>query len=415
MTKIGISKIGHGVVLILLFFAAMNFQSKFYYFALGAAIVMALCTKVLRVEPFFIIYLLLSVLMGLYNVDNGMLAIIRPVAFAAVYLVGYNLSQNHKTGETSRGFLSVNKSYSLLKAVAWGSFVHFLLNYFISIGTDVGRNTTDIWTGEVFSATGQAALSCLMLGLSVAMILLPAKRSGRVLGIAALILMFSYNLILATRTMFVIVAAVFMVGSIYYLKNTKNISQRARTAYIVLTIVFAFIVIFIALVSANIFGLQSLIFESNLFERFAGFSYSELLDSDRLGRKMFYIRNMFRYPFGGFNMRRSFGYAHDLLLDAYDEYGALSLILLIMILIKGIKNLITFCKNDRIAMPYRISFLCVYTAVLLEFCVEPIFAGMPWLFVCYSLINGCIAGINISYRQKKSIPGESNLNENTAN
>ena len=40
-------------------------------------------------------------------------------------------------------------------------------------------------------------------------------------------------------------------------------------------------------------------------------------------------------------------------------------------------------------------------AILLEFLMEPILAGMQWLFACYCLINGCVVGMHMSYRRFK--------------
>ena len=40
--------------------------------------------------------------------------------------------------------------------------------------------------------------------------------------------------------------------------------------------------------------------------------------------------------------------------------------------------------------------------ILLEFCVEPIFADMPWLFVCFCLSNGALVGINQTLEMRKA-------------
>ena len=109
-----------------------------------------------------------------------------------------------------------------------------------------------------------------------------------------------------------------------------------------------------------------------------------------------------KYPFGGLNMRRKYGYAHDLLLDGYDEYGLLALILMIVILVAGIVQLYKVLRCDTISKELKLTLLLIYVAVLLEFTVEPILEGMPWLFSCYCLINGCMSSLNWScYRQGK--------------
>lgn len=46
-------------------------------------------------------------------------------------------------------------------------------------------------------------------------------------------------------------------------------------------------------------------------------------------------------------MREQYGYAHDLLLDAYDECGVLILIQLIVILFNAIKDVIALLKSPK--------------------------------------------------------------------
>ena len=151
-------------------------------------------------------------------------------------------------------------------------------------------------------------------------------------------------------------------------------------------LLFAFIV--------DIGGVRTFVENSNFFSRFFESSGDDIAESGRLERKLYFLKHAWEYPFGGLHMQEEIGYAHDLLLDAYDEFGFLSLFLLIAILYDGLKKLLFVCKNKSIDLFIRLSFLCVYIAILLEFCVEPIIAGMQWFFICYCLINGCLAAMH---------------------
>ncbi len=371
----------------------MNFKSKFYYLALGASFVMIVSRKKIKVDYSVIPYLILCVIMGLYNIDNGILAVVRVFSYAALYLVGYNISQevfDIKTREISTLNL-VNKGDNLLKVVACGSFAHYILNFFVNVGTDIGRNTNDVWTGTIVSATAQVASCCLILGISAAIIICPKRNRSRIWGILVLIGILSYNLILAGRTIIIMILIVYFAGLLFYHKHVERSSQTVK----IILYLLGFILLIACLFYGNIFGIKDLIFDSNLYDRFIGFNnFESIFYSSRIERKIYYLKNMLKYPFGGLYMRRQFGYAHDLFLDAYDEYGILSLFILIIILITGMRSLIKFCSNKDVQLYYRLSFLSTYIAIIIEFCAEPIFAGIPWLFVCYCLINGALSGMN---------------------
>jgi len=391
--KIKVSSVEYSLILILLFLCAMNFYAKFFYFAFGTLIVMMLFRGKIRINYAFIFYLMLGVLMSLYNIENDIMAMLRCFAYVALYIVGFNLSLNLNRNNNLTEDIKITaqkRAYTLLVAIAGGSFVHFMLNFVSNIGKDLGRNTNDIWTGEPMSATAQSAIGCLMLGLAISMVLYRKKKYSRILGIALIFSMLSYNLVLAGRTMIIMLILVFAIGLIYLLACTPSRIERMKLIGGITIIVLLFILVYFA----NVGGIRDAVMESNLYSRFFEASKYELAETDRLDARINFLKNAFDYPFGGLHMREQFGYAHDLFLDAYDEYGILALILLIIILANGIKELYCFCRNDDNELVFRMSFLCVYTTILLEFCVEPIFAGMQWLFVCYCLINGCLASIN---------------------
>ena len=100
-------------------------------------------------------------------------------------------------------------------------------------------------------------------------------------------------------------------------------------------------------------------------------------------------------------MRARYSFAHDLLLDAYDEYGVIVFLLLIVILIVGVAHLYRLLRRTGYGESIKLATLLISCAVLLEFTVEPILAGIPWLFSCYCLINGCVTGMNITHTRNK--------------
>lgn len=169
------------------------------------------------------------------------------------------------------------------------------------------------------------------------------------------------------------------------------LSNKIKTTWLLVFILVAAALAFIL----NIADIRDYIMDSNLFDRLQNnIGEVNLIGGERTRRKLLFLKNMWKYPFGGLNMREQFGYAHDLLLDAYDEYGFLAIFFLMIMLTSGIRNLVCLCKNKNAPMFFKLSFFCVYIAILCEFCIEPILEGLPWMFACYCLLNGCIYGLN---------------------
>ena len=378
---------------LILFCASLNFVSRFYVFAFLAFFIFLLTRKTFEINNCAFLYIFLCVLMLFYHYDDGVLGMLKCLSYCFFYLIGYSVVQDGldlslACEETQNK--SVKNAHSILLWVSSGSFMHYALNFIINVNQDLGRDTNDIWSGETMAATGQAALGCLMLGIAIAMLIFPRKKGQRLIGGALLLSIMAHNLILAGRTLIVICLVVFVLGIAFYLKNSNNFSTGLKVFGWVAAIGIGGIMMYVF----NIGGIKDAIMSSNLVNRFTGDYASNVLDSGRGSIKLSYLQNMWKYPWGGLHMRDEFNYAHDLWLDGYDEDGIFALVLLIGITLTGLRDLIVFLRNQKFYLGYKISFVCVYSSILLVFCVEPILAGMQWLFACYCLINGCLAGVN---------------------
>lgn len=390
--------IGYALICSLLILCAMNFSAKFFYFVFALFFSLLLTQKTLLFNNKAIVYLGLGVLMAVYNMDEGLLSMLRCLACCMMYLVGYNMVivRYHKKIEEGDVRLHGAESVAnaLIISMCVGSFIHYALNALSNIGSNIGRNTIDIWSNQIMAATGQAAIACLMLGLSVAWIYQPSKKIYRFVGIAAIAAVLAYNLTLAGRTLIVVLGSLFVIGFLFVNKIRKKGMEKLRLVIgFVLTIMVAILVI-----SLNIGGIRDYISESNLFDRFTLSFDNFFYDSTRNSSKLGFILNGWKYPFGGLHLRSAFGYAHDLLLDGYDEYGIFGFLFLVAILLFGLFSLYHLLKRTSYSNSFKIVLLCVYTAILLYFTVEPILAGMAWLFSCYCLINGCMDGLNEAHR-----------------
>lgn len=387
-------KIRNILVYAMLFLAAMNFRANFFYFAFGAFLVYILMENRFYIDNSAFVYLALGIVMALYNADEGLLSMIRCFAPFCLYLVGLNMITNNKDLRRVE-----RKGYGLLVAICLGSFTHYVVNYLYNFDSQLGRNTNDIWTGTTMAATGQVALACLMMGLAVAMLYLPRKNWHRLAAIGAMALILLYNMILATRTAIVSLAILLVVGLFYPKKGAPD--RRLKQFLAFGGILGAVIAVF----ALDIGGVSGLIGESNLLSRMEKMvDGSVISDGLRLQHKLPYLSEMLDHPFGGLHMREKYGYAHDLLLDGYDEYGVFGFGLLTAVLLMGIRQGWRLLRRTDYSQEYKLALLLVYMAVLLEFLVEPILSGMAWLFACFSLINGSVAGMNRQW-QRLGKPG----------
>ena len=376
--------LGENIILLGLFLlAGMNFKAKFFYFVFAALLVHIVIHRRIRIDRSIIWYVVFTIVYAAYALGLGWMDAIRKFAFAGCYILGFNTMLLASEQE--------NWLEACIGAVSIGSWIHLMLNFLLTRGHDVSRNTIDVWSGQIMSATGQAALAVLMLATGIAWFLLPRVKLMRWFGAAAVASILLYNLILSGRTLIVLAGLLLAVAVLFILWNRQlTLRQRHDAIMFLFVLLICIAVVFVF----DVGGIRSELMDSNLIERFKGVETADdLLENGRMERKIKYLQNMLRYPFGGLNLRDEYGYAHDLLLDAYDECGFLILISLIGILISAFTDVWKVLKSRCLAARMKCLILCVYMAFFVEFFMEPIFAGMPWIFACFALISGCIRGV----------------------
>ena len=375
----------YSLSLVCLFLMAMNFEGLFVYFGLLALVILVMFNERINFRSFeFVLYLFLSILMAFYEVGSGIGTLLMCAAYSGCFLIGASLISQPKRSEALPRAESFIKS--IIVCLALGSFIHYALNFSLAIGSSSARNTVDIWTGGVLAATGQATLCVLMAACCCCYLMYATKKNQRVIALAILIVIMAYNAILAGRSLFLIIAITLFVGFVFLAVNQVDILKPVA--------VFAVIVVlaFLAL-TFDVMGIQTWLMNSNLGNRLAEMQGS-LLETERTETKMLFLMHFFDYPFGGAHLSDRYGgYAHDLLLDAYDVYGILALAVLIGIIVCAIKNLWVCVSSKSLSFDVRILLVCVYTVLFAQFCLEPILAGAPWLFACFCVLNGCLRGL----------------------
>jgi hypothetical protein len=292
-------------------------------------------------------------------------------------------------------FLSKNKMHSkhefryfyvFISAIAAGPLIHYLLNW-IKNGNASERNTIDVWTNSVMSATGQASLACLPLALAIACLLCKSPKLLKIIYVIVVILVLGYNLVLSGRTLILLTLIVVAIGLFYLLKESKGKKIR------ILLIAVAVALLIIIAYKVNMFGIKDLIESSSLYDRFFGSNSIGLDEDGRNERRGFYLKHIFLYPFGGTNIRDQIGFAHDIFLDTYDEVGIFAATVLSVYVLTTVIRLVKCVSNKSLPFEFRQIVLCVYLILYIEFLIEPILQGMPWLFSSFCLIDGYVCTI----------------------
>lgn len=388
------------IILVLLFCATLNVVNRYYFF-LFFAVGFLLFNPKRKFSGDFISIFSLLVLGAAWMAfsptsTDSVFGVMKPFTYILCYLMGRSLicdAEKRYGDEGTEKFLNV-----LLIALAGGAFAHYILNW-LKNGNANERNTVDIWTGEIMAATGQASLACLALGFAVALIFSNSSKKTKFISGLVLLLVMGYNLVLSGRTLLMMLLIIATVAFVHQFIKQKNgqISFLVGIAIVILVLIFAY--------RANVFGVRTFVESSGLYNRFFSADASMGLDEDgRWDKKVFFLNNMLDYPWGGMNMFEVKGYAHDIFLDTYDEAGIFALVGMVIYILSTIHHMLKCFFDNTLSFEVRQIVLCVYIVCYIEFMVEPILQGMPWLFASFCLIDGYVGGI-ISSKRAVTIKG----------
>lgn len=377
------------VLAILLFFAAMNFKEQWYlisYFAFFALFLLNKGNIRLSGDELILCGFAISLLVFWPEARTSYSGILKQLTYPMLFVLGYNaVGTIECTGLTRDKPSAVNYGALALFvcAMSLGCFTHLLLNYLINFGA-MSRYVQDFWTGELLSATGQAAIACLPIGLFCGLVFCGKSNLVRVASAAGLFIVLSYNLILAGRTIIVIVLIVLLVALC-----ARLIYSRFTKSLIVLLVALLIVIGCIAAFQNDLFGIRTELFGSNLYNRFTSMGIEE---DGRLSYRLQYLSLLSTYPWGGSNMLAEVGgYAHDLLLDVYNAGGIVAFTFMLAFIFKIACYTVQFLKGRGVAFQMKVLLLCELCAIALEFCVEPIIYGMPWLLGLFCCLGGMLA------------------------
>lgn len=380
------------MVLFLVFLATLNTLNAHYFFVFAAFGILLFCPngKIVKNTSLVVLFVLaisLSVFSSRYS--YSITGVLKTFTYLLCYIIGYGLYE-YKAFNSNE---SLKNFYIVCIFVIAGSFLHYLINWFTNI-TSVSRNTVDFWTKTVISATGQAPMACLASAFSLACLFSDTSKKVKGISIIIILLTLGYNLILSGRTLFVLLLIVLVVAFIHNLKNQRG--KKLKTIFIALLLVVVILMIF----NLNMFGIRTKIEATPFYERFFTEESTMELDEDsRMDHKIDFIKNASKYLWGGANMRSQFGWAHDIILDTYDEAGIFALVAILIYLLATIRRMVRCVSNKQFPFEFRQVVLCMYVILYVQFMVEPIIQGVPWLLSSFCIIDGSITRILNDYNK----------------
>ena len=376
------------MILFMIFLGALDFAARYYVWFFAAFIIFFIYVGrgKLAVDRSFVALLFFAMFVVLFSPDTFLkyTYILKPFVYPLCYLVGYNLlgSRDHASDEKT-----IKKLWFI---IFLAMMVHWALNMSANQSINNRLELIDYWTREETSATLMATIATVPVGISCAMLIASPKKWQKLLAAVALIVILLFNLSLGGRSVLLITAICLVAGFLFFLKSSRNAKTKIRTSVIALVVVAACVVIY----TENHFGVRDVIEDSIFNDRFYGqHSDINIDDDDRLQTKWLYLENMVFYPFGGDKLRESLNWnsAHDLYLDTYSYSGALSFIALMYFIIASIIRVCKLIKDRGVSLYMRTLFFCAYLAMHIQFLIEPIIRGMPWLLAVYCLMDGLLA------------------------
>lgn len=371
--------------LLLVFLGAINFVNRdnVLFFLAGGFALLAFKRPAVSVKIVPLLAFSASLLLFWDYAHQTVTTLLSVFTYPICFFCGYNFLRRKDDRESKEHAL-----FALILILTLGALAHMALNAYISRGIEGNRNTDDFWSGEMRSATGQAGLGLLAVGISAGILFSDMRTRYKLAAAGAMIFVLWYDLVLAGRTLVLVAILSLAVSFLYRLfvirkKNTKTL-RAVLISVAVIAIVY----------STNLLGIRDTILESNLYQRFTGDYAQGITEDGRSDTKLKFLRYLLMYPFGGGNIRNIVGgYAHDLYLDTYDEAGVFAFFSIVVMIVQSLFVGYRFLRSPRFSHNIKLVVLCAFLCFHLYFFAEPIMAGADWLLMFYCFFYGALTFI----------------------
>ncbi len=379
---------------VLLFLVSLNFANLYFYFIFLAFFICVIANpRRLKADNISILLALISICYILFYppTRDSYTTILKQFSYSMCYIIGLNLFNEREMDKNNHSADKHIKTSILV--VASGTFLHYLLNASINIGSLL-RNTEDFWTGEVVSATEQALLPVIALGVFSLWLIGDYPIWSKAFPLLGLIMVFAYNFVLAGRTILVLEAIIICVAYFFTNKYMQT-KGKIKNHLFIAAILIAGLILFLN----NAWGVRDWVINSNLSSRF---DTQEALTDIRFTRKITYLSRMLEFPFGGGSLRASIGgHAHELYLDALSDVGIFGYGFIVASVIACMVNVIKLFRSKSLSVETRGLLLCVFLGINVVFFLEPILQGAPWLFCIFCFLCGVMRSERLSLKNSK--------------
>lgn len=338
--------------------------------------------RTLQYSPLLLSFVVFFIFLYIYS-DYFEISIIKTViALPIAFSFGSSISN---ISPKKISFLLLICAFTMAFHAILNMLYNFKLYGIMAIGL---RLSSDFWTGEVSLSTGQAAKMVPFLSCVFVLLFYNKNNRLKLFSFVTFILLIVYNFALGGRSV-IILTVLSIVISLCLIINRERDFKLARKLIIILSFtVFAFVLLYIF----NIFSIQELFEESSFSQRFNSEGGQDIEEDDRMSRKIRYLENIFKYPFGGQHLcfDEHIGHAHDLWLDCFDMVGFIPFILIVLYTIFSVLRAKQYYRNQYINTYYGVMIFSFFIIMNIQFFLEPIIEGSPKLLILYCFIDGLI-------------------------
>lgn len=300
--------------------------------------------------------------------------------FAVIaFLLGYNY------------FIDVNEKniVNVYLVIASGMGFHVLLNFILAViktgGIGFSATYFDFWSGTLTTTTGM--MSNLMMFLPIFVFSLVYKGKSLIfIPFSALGLLF--GVMTGNRSTIILFVLATLIGVVVVFFSGKK-----KLGIVAFAVIFVLVVFLICAYNFNWFGIKDIYDNSYLSYRINVNSTNNesVLETQRWSQKAEYIGKMLDYPWGGGGLRKSVGsYAHDIWLDTWSSGGAFAFVLLSVYIASFIYRMIRYIRLCE-ELYSKVLFTSYLVILILQFFVEPIIQGAPWIFISACMLDGFVS------------------------
>lgn len=277
----------------------------------------------------------------------------------------------------------------IVLTVVAGVTLHGVLNAVTNVRSygwvPVERALPDYWTQAPLTATLQATLFIPIVGIAYYGLAMRQQHRSivAILTALALIIALAYNLVTASRTIFVVMLLTLVACTL--VPPGRRLPRMA---------IFAGTAVAIGgLYWLDALGIRSLVESSALMGRYSSGEATGFGEDPRLERWGYVIHHFWDHMGGGLHFRSEIGYVHNLWLDAYDVAGILALLALSGFTFGALALLWRVLVLRRVPVELKVLVVGLWVALIAQFMTEPILDGMPMLFAVFCVFCGAAAGL----------------------